>query len=352
MADARPSVIVTGSAGLLGVPVCRELAARGYEVFAFDRVGMPEPPTGLAHVHDIEFEATDYSVVRGAVGEVRRRNGDHIASVVHLAAYYDFSGEDSPLYKKVTIEGTDRLLNALHTVELEQFVFSSTMLVHAPCEVGEHIREEDPLLAKWPYPDSKIKTEQLIRDGHPEVRSVLLRIAGVYNDMGQQPTLVQQIKRIYDRDFQSRFFPGDTNTGQSSVHVDDTVDAIVRSVECRNCIPPGTPILIGESDPPSYAELQAEIGELIHGREWETIVVPKALAKVGAAVSEMATGGESFIKPFMINMADDHYALDISRAKELLGWEPRHRLIDVLPTIIENLKTDPERWMKANGVQD
>lgn len=350
MADPRPSVIVTGSAGLLGVPVCRELAARGYEVFAFDRVGMPEPPKELANVHDIEFEVTDYSIVRGAVEEVRRRNGDRVASVVHLAAYYDFSGEDSPLYKKVTLEGTDRLLNALQSVELEQFLFASTMLVHAPCEVGEHLREDDPLLAKWPYPDSKIKTEQLIRDGHPEVRSVLLRIAGVYNEMGQQPTLVQQIKRIYDRDFQGYFFPGDTATGQSAVHLDDAVDSIIRAVERRASIPPGTPILIGEPDPPSYAELQSRIGELIHGEEWATLYVPKALAKVGAAVSEAASGGESFIKPFMISMADDHYALDITRAKQLLDWEPRHRLIDVLPTIVENLKKDPKRWMQQNGL--
>lgn len=350
MPDRRPSVIVTGSAGFLGSPVCRRLAERGYEVFAFDRVGLPEPPKRLPNVHDIEFEATDYNIVRGAIEEVRRRGGDRVASVVHMAAYYDFSGEDSPLYKKVTIEGTDRLLNALQSVELEQFLFTSTMLVHAPCNVGEHIREEDPLQAKWPYPDSKIKTEQLIRDGHPDVRSVLLRIAGVYDEIGRQPTLVQQIKRIHERDFQGHFFPGDTATGQSSVHVDDVVDAIVRTVDRRDSIPAGTPILIGEPDPPSYAELQSRIGELIHGKEWSTMVVPKALAKVGAAVSDAASGGNAFIKPFMINMADDHYAMDVTRAEELLGWKPRHRLIDVLPTIVENLKRDPEKWMRENGL--
>lgn len=348
MSDQRPTVIVTGSAGLLGSLVCTQLAERGYEVFAFDRVGMPEPPKSLPNVHDVEFEATDYAVVRGACEEVRRRAGDRLASVVHMAAYYDFSGEDSPLYKKVTIEGTDRLLNALGSFEVEQFLFTSTMLVHAPCAVGEHIREDHPLEAKWPYPDSKIKTEELIRDGHPQVRSVLLRIAGVYDEMGQQPTLVQQIKRIYERDFQGHFFPGDTATGQSSVHIDDCVDAIVRTVERRESIPPGTPILIGEADPPSYEELQERIGELIHGEAWSTMYVPKALAKVGAAVVDAASGGEAFIKPFMVNMADDHYALDISRAKELLGWQPRHRLIDFLPTIIENLKNDPKGWYRAN----
>lgn len=352
MTDQRPAVIVTGSAGLLGKPVCERLAAQGYEVFAFDRVGWPEPPKNLAHVHDIEFEITDYSIVRGACDEVRQRAGNRLASVVHLAAYYDFSGADSPLYKKITIDGTDRLLNALSRFELEQFVFSSTMLVHAPCAVGEHIHEDDPLEAKWPYPASKIKTEQLIRDGHPQVRSVLLRIAGVYNDWGQQPTIVQQIKRIYERDFQGHFFPGDTATGQSAVHVDDAVDAIIRTVERRDSIPPGTPILIGEADPPSYEELQNFIGQQIHGKDWSTLYVPETLAKIGAAVADTVSGGKAFIKPFMIPMADDHYALDISRAQEMLGWQPRHRLIDVLPKMIEQLQQDPQAWYRANGLSE
>ena len=34
-------------------------------------------------------------------------------AVVHLAAYYDFSGEPSDLYERVTVQGTLRLLNGL-----------------------------------------------------------------------------------------------------------------------------------------------------------------------------------------------------------------------------------------------
>ena len=68
MSENRPAVIVTGSAGLLGSPLCSRLAQAGYEVFGFDRVGMPEPPKADPHVHDVEFEVTDYAVVRGANG--------------------------------------------------------------------------------------------------------------------------------------------------------------------------------------------------------------------------------------------------------------------------------------------
>ena len=78
--------------------------------------------------------------VRAALDEVRVGSGTgSIASIIHLAAYYSFSGEPSPLYEQVTVRGTERLLHGLRDFEVEQFIFSSTMLVHAPCEPGERI---------------------------------------------------------------------------------------------------------------------------------------------------------------------------------------------------------------------
>mgnify|MGYP003111534292 CR=1 FL=1 len=351
MNNDRPAVIVTGSSGLLGNAVSQQLADAGYQVFGFDRVGMPEPPKQHRYVRDIECDMTDSVSVRAAMEKVREVAGNQLASVVHLAAYYDFSGEDSDLYEAVTVNGTDRLLNELEDFDCEQFVFTSTMLVHAPCEIGDHIAEDDPQEAKWPYPRSKIETERLIRDGHPDVRSVFLRIAGVYTDYGRQPTIVQQFKRIYEKDFQGHFFPGDTDAGQSAVHLDDAVDAIVRTVERRHSIEPKTAILIGEEDPLSYRSLQDLIGEQLWGKEWTTLYVPPSLAKIGAAVTDLVQGGDAFIKPFMVSMADDHYALDISRAKQLLGWEPRHSLRSTIPKMTDLLKSQPEVWYRKNGLK-
>jgi UDP-glucose 4-epimerase len=350
MAGERPAVIVTGSSGLLGHPVCRRLAESGYEVFGFDRVGLPEPPSDLPYVHDIECDLSDYTAVRGAIAEFESQRGKQVASVVHLAAYYDFSGEDSPLYQKVTVEGTDRLLNALSHFDVEQFIFSSTMLVHSPVTPGAYIDEQSPQEAKWPYPQSKIATEKLIREAHRGVRSLFLRVAGVYTDWGTQPTLVQQIKRIYESDFESHFFPGDDQAGQSAVYLDDAVQAIVASVERRTTIPPTTAILIGEPEPPSYATLQDAIARAIHGSDWSTFYVPPAIAEMGAKVIDTMQGGEAFIKPFMVAMADDHYALDIHRAQSLLSWEPSVQMLDVLPTIISNLRDNPQEWYARNGL--
>jgi nucleoside-diphosphate-sugar epimerase len=60
---------------------------------------------------------------------------------------------------------------------------------------------------------------------------------------------------------------------------------------------------------------------------------------------------DPFIKPWMIDFADAHYELDISKARKLIGWEPKHRLIDTLPRMIEALKADPQGWYQHHKIE-
>ncbi len=327
----------------------RALTARLAPEYTVVGADVAEPPAGtsLDSVH--YMDVTSDMSVREALEAVRAAHGRKLAAVVHLAAFYDFSGADSPLYDRVTVKGTDRLLRHLDDFEVHRFVFSSTMLVHGPVRPGQRIDEDSPIEPRWPYPESKMRTEHVIVQHEPAVPYTLLRIAGVYTDWGSQPTLVEQIRRIHEQDFESFFFPGDSEAGQSLVHLDDAVDAIARTIDRRDALT-SLPILIGEPDPPAYAELQDRIGERLWGEEWPTIRVPAGMAKAAAWVKDKASNEEQFIKPFMIELADDHYALDVGRARRLLGWEPRHRLQDELPGILQKLREDPARWYRHNGL--
>lgn len=344
---ARDVVLVTGSSGLLGSRIVRHLHDR-YQVVGLDVQGDPVTPP------DVEFVPVDLTSddsVAAALGRVRHAYGDRIASVIHLAAFVDFSGDPSPMYDAVTVEGTRRLLRALHDVEVEQLVFSSTMLVHRPVAPGERLDEDQPLDPAWPYPESKVRTEQAIRDEHGEIPAVVLRIAGVYDDDGHSPPLTNQIRRIHGKQLVSHLYPGDTESGQAYLHLDDLLDAIERVVERRRDLPAWCPLLLGEEDVLGYRELQDLIGEALHGHEWRTIRVPKVLAKVGAEVRDRNPFGEDpFIQPWMVDQASAHYALDTSRARELLGWTPQHRLRDVLPGMLERLRRDPAAWYATNSL--
>lgn len=344
----RPPVLVTGCAGLLGSALTRRLSP-DYTVVGADVVE-PEEASVLDEFR--ECDLTDDASADSLIDHLARRYDGHLASVVHLAAYYDFSGEESPLYDEITVEGTRRLLRGLRRLDhVEQFLFTSTMLVHAPVKPGEWIAEDSPLEARWAYPRSKLETEEVIREERGGIPCVMLRLAGVYTDQGTQPTLVQQIRRIHTESLKSFFFPGDVEAGQSMVHLDDAVDALVRTVDRRRSLGPDTPILVGEPDPPSYAELQDRIGEGIWGTDWPTLRVPEKAAEAAAWLEDRTPGVDSFIKPFMIELADDHYGLDIARARTLLAWNPRHRILERLPLILSGLRSDPDGWYEANGLE-
>jgi hypothetical protein len=112
-------------------------------------------------------------------------------------------------------------------------------------------------------------------------------------------------------------------------------------------------VLIAEPDVLSHKDLQDRLGELIHGEEWPTIRIPKPVAKAGAWVQEKMTGEEeeTFIKPWMIDLADADYPVVIKRACQRLGWAPTHRLASTLEEMIHRLKADPRRWYQTNGLE-
>lgn len=335
-------VIVTGSSGLIGTSIIKRLAEK-YRVIGLDNTGYPYPPK---EAECVCYDITSENSIRAAMERIRYGYGEKIASVIHLAAYYDFSGKPSPLYEKVTVQGTENLLRVLQDFEVEQFVFSSTNLIYKPTTPGVKINEDCPLEPKWDYPESKVDTEKVIRHNRGKMKAVLMRIAGVYNNEGHSIPIAHQIQRIYEKQFTSHFYSGDTSHGNVFVHLEDLVDALERTVARRETLPDEIAINIGEPETPSYKDLQDKIGNLLHGEEWKTYEVPAPLAKAGAY--SMNLFGDAFIKPWMIDRADDHYELDISRARELLGWEPRHRLLDTLPAIVIKLQENPLNWYKEN----
>ncbi|MBA3511025.1 NAD-dependent epimerase/dehydratase family protein [Sphingomonas sp.] len=351
--SGKPIVLITGAAGNIGTSLAKVLAD-DYRVVGVDR------PGSEAEFPLIEADLGDDQSVEKGISEFAKRFGKRVASVVHLAAYFDFTGEENPLYKSINVDGTRRLLRGLQRLEVEQFLYSGTMLVHAPGKPGQPIDEQQPIEPKWAYPKSKAEAEEVIRAEHGGIPYVLLHLAGLYDDETAVPTLSNQIARIYERDLQSHLYSGSTLVGQSMVHRADMLDAFKRAIDRRSKFPSGTVILVGEEEAVGYDALQDEIGYLIHGSEdWPTLRVPKPAAAVGAwvqnklepVVPDAIDQGEApFIKPFMVAMADDHYELDVSRARELLGWEPEHRIKDTLPKIVAALKRDPEGWYEDNGL--
>ena len=342
--SARPLVIVTGSAGFLGQALIARLVDR------FTVVGLEAmlPEAASSAFETIRTDLTSDSSVRAAFERVQTGYGTQIAAVVHLAAYYDLSGDPSPKYQEVTVEGTRRLLRALQAFNVERLIFASTLLVHAPGAQGQKLNEDSPLDPGTPYPESKLATESVLHEERGKVPVAILRLAGVYDEQTRAVFVAHQMANIFERKLISHVYPGDLSAGQPNLHVDDFVDAMLRAIDRRTELPEDVTLLIGETETLGYGEVQRRLGELIHGEPWETREIPKALAKSGQWVQEDVLDQDPFVQPWMIDQADHHYELDVSRANRLIGWKPRHRMSELLPAMVRELKKDPPRWYKIN----
>ena len=347
----KPLVLITGSEGRLGKAIAACLAD-AYEIVGFERECEGDSC--------ITADLTSDDALEQGCDTMRERYGNRIAAVIHLAAFYEFSDTPNPLYDEVNVDGTRRLLRVLKAFEVEQFIYASTMLVHAPSSPGQPINENSPLKPAWPYPQSKLNAEGVIDAHRGSIPAVILRIAGVYTDACELPSLGYQIQRIYERQMVSHVFPGDISSGQALVHLDDVARAFRATVERRAHLPPASTILIGEPVTESYQALQNLIGRLVHGESWATRQIPKSVAATGAWLQDkmeevipdaIDRGIKPFIKPFMVYLADDHYELNISHAEQMLGWRPEHSLRRSLPAIIGALRQNPVQWYRRNKIQ-
>jgi len=337
-------IIITGSNGLIGSLLIERLSKK-YLVVGLDRTHPSYPPH---QAESINFDVTDEKAINAALKRIQYAYGKKIASIIHLAAYYDFGKKDSPKYQEVNVKGTEKFLDQLQDFDVDQFLFSSSNLIYKPTEPGVKINEDCPADANWGYPESKVLTEDLIKKNNQDIPAVFLRIAGIYSDHGHSIPITQQIKRIYEKELLSHFYSGDVDHGDVFVHLEDVINAIEKAVDRRKSIPNETAFNIGEPSTPTYQELQDAIGNLVHGKDWETYEMPAPLAKAGAWARDLVS--DPFIKPWMIDRAGAHYELDISRAKKQLDWEPKHKIMDTLPTIIENLKADPKAWYQQHNL--
>jgi len=109
------NVLVTGSAGSVGRPVCAELGRRGHVVRAFDRV--PTPDVADAVVADVADAAAVHAAMRG------------MDAVVHLAA----QPHDRPFPELVgpNVIGLYNVMDAAREAAVKRVVLASSMMVVA-----------------------------------------------------------------------------------------------------------------------------------------------------------------------------------------------------------------------------
>ena len=348
--STSPVVLITGSSSLVGTRAIVALAA-DYQVVALD--AQPPELSLRDYVDWIAWDLTEAQSIAEGLAAVRTRHGDRLASVLHLAAYANFSGEPRPLPQALVVDGTRLLLQGLQEFHVEQFIFAGSLFVmQPPTESWAFLTEESPTAATWDYPRWQLEAEQAVQHDSGRIPMVILRIANVYNEDCRALLLAYFIRRIYEQQLGSHIFPGELTHGQAFLHLDDLSACFRTIVARRHALDAHELFLIAESDIVTYGELAEIGGPLIHEQGAVILPIPKVLAKVGAWVQEQIGDEtrEPLATPWAVNFADIHYPVAIDRAKERLGWIPQHSLRNTLPEMVRRLQQDPERWYSLNGL--
>src|SRR5215203_6820818 len=85
----KETILVTGTSGRIGYAIAKRLAEeqQSFNVVGFDRKAPSHP---LPSAESLTMDSTNEETTRRGLQAIRDLHSDRIASVIHLAAYYDF----------------------------------------------------------------------------------------------------------------------------------------------------------------------------------------------------------------------------------------------------------------------
>ena len=220
--------LVTGGLGFIGRHLARALVDRGASVVAFDR----------------EERRADAVRDLARSGRLEVRHGDlrtadlapllsGCTAVIHLAASADVrvaEQQPRPVFEE-NVLATARLLDAIAAAGIRQFAFPSTSTVYGEATVVPTPEDYTPLVPVSMYGASKLAAEGLIHGfaAKHDVGAVIWRFANVVGGGGTHGVLYDLVNKLRANPVELEILGQDPGTRKSYVHIDDAIDAILRS---------------------------------------------------------------------------------------------------------------------------
>lgn len=296
-------ILVTGGCGFIGSNLVPILLAHGYDVRVLDNlsVGSPAALQGL----DIELVAGDIRDERAVTDALQGMDG-----VVHLAAHTSvIDSQKEPLLDfEINARGTLNLLLACLCHNIDRFVFASS---NAPIgETTPPIDESKPPHPLSPYGASKLAGEGYCSAFHGSfgLHTVVLRFANVY---GPRSTHKGSVVAKFIKDAMSRgelTIFGDGQQTRDFIYVDDLCQAISKSL-CCDC--------------------GGEVFQIATGRETQILELAEMISRAFLPGSVQVVHAESRPGEIIKNYSC------ISKAQQVLGWEPEVMLLEGLGRTIQ-----------------
>jgi dTDP-glucose 4,6-dehydratase len=296
-------ILITGAAGFLGSHLCDYLLAEGHEVVGMDNfvTGSPDNIAHLAGNGKFTFyrnDVSNYILVPGKIDAVL-----HFASPASPNPASPFGYPNLPIQTmKAGALGTHNCLG-LCRAQGSRFLLASTSEVYG--DPLEHPQKEtywghtDPVGPRSMYDEAKRFAEALTMSYH-NYHNVDTRIARIFNTYGPRmrlddgrvvPNFLQQAIQV-----KPLTVYGDGSQTRSLCYVDDLMDGIYRLLMSDEHMP----VNIGNPVEMTILEFAESINRIVGNQ-----------------------AGIVFEQKDRLGNDPQRRQPDITRAREILGWEPK-----------------------------
>lgn len=308
------TILVTGGAGFIGSHVCERLIAQGKIVVCVDNLNDYYDPTikrqniiGLKDNPSFHFEKIDILDDQ----ELDRIFSEYtIDAIIHLAARAGVrpSLENPLLYANVNILGTINLLERAHRHGVKKIVAASSSSIYGSNTKIPFAEHDETISQVSQYAASKKAMEAYCQTYYNlyKIPTVCLRFFTVYGPRGRPDMATYKfISKIENGESIEMFGDGTSKRDYTFVH--DIVDGII-------------------------AALDADITfEIINLGNNTPVMLKDFIATIENALGKQANIIE---KPEQQGDVKMTYA-DLTRAKEILGYEPRTNLAEGIKKTVE-----------------
>ena len=241
--------------------------------------------------------------------------------IIHLAAMAGVrpSIENPILYQEVNGIGTQNVLEIAKKNNIRNLVMASSSSVYGNCEKVPF--KEDMIVdyAISPYAATKKSNEVMAHVYHKlyQMNIIMLRFFTVFGPRQRPDLAINKFVRLMLEDEEIPMY-GDGTTSRDYTYVDDVVDGIIRSISyIENHNDVYEIMNIGNSNPISLNEMIETIGRVL---------------KITPKIKEM---------PMQLGDVNRTYA-DISKAKKLIGYDPKTNFEEGIIRFVEWYKDKKE----------
>ena len=345
------TLVLTGASGFVGRHLLDDLK-NDYRIFAIARrsqhdCGAPIHP----NIAWMRVDVADREGLARTFREIRTAGGARV--LIHLAAYYDFTGEGHPEYQRTNIDGTRNVLEAARESRVGGFVFGSSVAACAFPRRDGPVDETTPPDGAHVYAWSKREGERLAREFSPSMPTRIARFGAIYSDWCEYPPLYVFLRTWLGSGWRSRILAGRGGMAVPYIHIRDLV-AFFRRLLTLSWEPGPTEVLVASTPGSTSLGRLFRLATLSYfGRPRSPLFVPASLASMGLLALDF--GGRALRRPpferaWMRHYVDKRLVVDNQRTRECLGWtpNPRFQIERRLPFLIERLKSEPFEWLARN----